>query len=148
MRGGANVTVLQSCVARIRQEAASEELEVLLAAFASFVMDVVTIRQILRWDMKILRESPFYQELFKEYEQGRADGREEAREEARKEALVAELETLRRFAVYRFQVAPEYFDTRLQQLDLAAVRQLTQQLFALESLSAFEAALNEWVEGL
>ena len=95
MRGGDHVTVLQNCVAHIRQEAAAEELEMLLAAFASFVMDVATIRQLLRWDMKILRESPFYQELFRDYEQGRSDGREEECEEA----LTAELETLQRFTV-------------------------------------------------
>lgn len=95
MCGGGNVTMLQNCVAHIRQEAAAEELEMLLAAFASFVMDVATIRQLLRWDMKILRESPFYQELFRDYEQGRSDGREEECEEA----LTAELETLQRFTV-------------------------------------------------
>lgn len=99
MRGGDHVTVLQNCVAHIRQQAAAEELEMLLAAFASFVMDVATIRQLLRWDMKILRESPFYQELFRDYEQGRSDGREEECEEECEEALTAELETLQRFTV-------------------------------------------------
>jgi predicted transposase YdaD len=35
----------------------------LLGFFASFVLDTELVRQITRWDMTVLRESPWYQEI-------------------------------------------------------------------------------------
>ncbi len=40
-----------------------QQLEPLLAFFASFVLDMPLVQQIMRWDMVVLRESPWYQEI-------------------------------------------------------------------------------------
>lgn len=140
---------MQTCAERIRQEPAAEELEVLLASFASFVMDANTIKQILRWDMKILRESPLFKELFKDYEQGlnegllrgRKEGWDEGIEEGREEGHEAALFTLCHFVAHRFGVSPDHFTHRLEALDLADIKQLTLITFDIATLAEFEAAL-------
>ena len=45
------------------------ELEPLLAFFASFVLESPLVQQIMRWDMAVLRESPWYQEILQEGQQ-------------------------------------------------------------------------------
>ncbi len=40
-----------------------QQLEPLLAFFASFVLDMPLVQQIMRWDMAVLRESPWYHEI-------------------------------------------------------------------------------------
>jgi predicted transposase YdaD len=42
------------------------ELESLLAFFARFVLNTELVSQIMRWDMVVLRESPWYQEILSE----------------------------------------------------------------------------------
>ncbi len=45
-----------------------EDLEPLLSFFAAFVLEMPIVQQIMRWDMIVLRESPWYQEILKEGE--------------------------------------------------------------------------------
>ena len=63
MQGGNRVEVVRQCAERIRQESNSEELEAILAIFASYVMDEELIKQLLRWEMQIVQESPLIKEL-------------------------------------------------------------------------------------
>jgi predicted transposase YdaD len=39
-----------------------------MAFFASFLLESRLVRQIMRWDMAILQESPWYQEILREGE--------------------------------------------------------------------------------
>ncbi len=39
------------------------QLEPLLAFFASFVLEMSIVQEIMRWDIAVLRESPWYQEI-------------------------------------------------------------------------------------
>ncbi len=49
-----------------------------MAFFATFVLDSALVQQIMRWDMAILRESPWYQQILREGEErGRREGRQE-----------------------------------------------------------------------
>lgn len=134
MKGGATLETLQQCANFIRQQPGAAELEVLLATFASMVMDAELVKRILRWDMQILKESPIYQELL---EEGRKLGREEGREEGREAALGL----LRRFLAYRFNNAIDHFDEQLHNLDLEAIKQLSDVVFEAETLAEFEVAL-------
>jgi len=45
---------------------AGEEMEVALALFASFLMSAERVQQIVRWEMAVLRESPWYQAIVQE----------------------------------------------------------------------------------
>ncbi len=54
---------MQPALQALRADAQLNELESLLAFFASFVLDTPLVQQIMRWDMAVLRESPWYQEI-------------------------------------------------------------------------------------
>ncbi|WP_027404476.1 DUF4351 domain-containing protein [Aphanizomenon flos-aquae] len=50
------------------------DLEPLLSFFASFVLEIPIVQQIMRWDMTVLRESPWYNEILKQgLQQGEAN---------------------------------------------------------------------------
>lgn len=75
MQGGEQETVIRAALQLLQQDAALSELEPLLAFFARFVLDSEIVAQIMRWDMAILRESPWYEEIKQE---GIQLGKEEA----------------------------------------------------------------------
>jgi predicted transposase YdaD len=161
MRGGATVETLTLCAKRIHHEPEAAELEVLLSTFASLVMDINTIRQIVRWDMKILLESPVYQELLKEgYHRGREEGREEGQLEGRHEGRLegrlegrhegrlegernATIKALRQILTIRFDAPPPDLERRLEPLGLEALQQLTTAALTLPTLAEFEQRAAE-----
>ncbi len=61
----------------LRADEQLSQLETVMAFFATFVLDSVLVQQIMRWDMVVLRESPWYQQI---REEGRREGREEGRQ--------------------------------------------------------------------
>jgi predicted transposase YdaD len=63
LQGGGDPEVVQRAVQLLRLDESLSELEPLLGFFASFVLDMELVSQILRWDMAVLRESPWYQEI-------------------------------------------------------------------------------------
>nr|WP_238717975.1 DUF4351 domain-containing protein [Petrachloros mirabilis] len=63
LQGGDQVPVIQQALLQLRQDQAISELEPLLAFFASFVLESDLVRQVMRWDMAVLQESPWYQEI-------------------------------------------------------------------------------------
>jgi predicted transposase YdaD len=104
----------------LRRDAQLVELESLLAFFASFVLESEVVRQIMRWDMAVLRESPWYQEILQEGErQGEQRGRLEGRLEGRQEegqSLILKLLT-RRIGVLSPEVTVQVQELSLQQLE-------------------------------
>ncbi len=58
----------------LRKDESLVEMEEMLAFFASFVLDLDVVKGMMRWDMAILRESPWYNEIIQE---GRKEGREQ-----------------------------------------------------------------------
>lgn len=69
LRNGGEAAVVQQALSQLRQDEQLVELESLLGFFASFVLSADVVRQIMRWDMAVLRESPWYQEILREGEQ-------------------------------------------------------------------------------
>ncbi|MFN6461890.1 MAG: Rpn family recombination-promoting nuclease/putative transposase [Nostoc sp. DedVER02] len=63
LRGGGEVSVVQRALQALRADRQLNELESLLAFFASFVLDTPLVQQMMRWDMAVLRESPWYHEI-------------------------------------------------------------------------------------
>jgi predicted transposase YdaD len=96
----------------------SHELESLLGFFASFVLDTELVRQIMRWDMTVLRESPWYQEIRQESLQ---EGREEGRQEGEQSLILRQL--TRRIG----EVAPE-IRAQVQALSLTQLEALGEAL--------------------
>lgn len=66
LKGGGNQQTVRRALVQLQQQEEWVELESFLGFFASFVLDTELVRQIMRWDMTILRESPWYQEVLQE----------------------------------------------------------------------------------
>ncbi|MEM6752549.1 MAG: transposase, partial [Cyanobacteria bacterium P01_C01_bin.38] len=65
---------IQQALQKLRADENLNQLETVLAFFATFVLDSALVQQIMRWDMAILSESPWYQQILRE---GEARGRRE-----------------------------------------------------------------------
>jgi hypothetical protein len=65
LKGGDAVDVVSKAITLLRADQNMAELEPLLAFFASFVLQTDVVRRILRWDMSVLRESPWYAQILK-----------------------------------------------------------------------------------
>jgi predicted transposase YdaD len=145
MQGGNTKEMVVACAERIRQEPEGLELETILAMFASYVLDTKLIKQLLRWEMTIIQESPIIQELYqlafaKGEQQGRQEGRQEGREEGERQAT---LKGLYQILTIRFDTPSADWERRLEPLALPALQQLTTAALTLPTLSAFEQTLAE-----
>ncbi|MDZ7969539.1 MAG: Rpn family recombination-promoting nuclease/putative transposase [Nostoc sp. DedSLP03] len=74
LKGGENEVVIREALQILRQDEQLNQLETVLAFFATFVIESALVQEIMRWDMAVLRESPWYQEILRE---GEARGRRE-----------------------------------------------------------------------
>jgi predicted transposase YdaD len=63
LKNGGNQQTVRRALVQLQQDEELVELESLLGFFASFVLDTELVQQIMRWDMTVLRESPWYQEI-------------------------------------------------------------------------------------
>jgi predicted transposase YdaD len=71
LRGGGEESTVRRALQVLRTNQQLNELESLLAFFATFVLETPLVQQIMRWDMAVLRESPWYQEIL---QQGQQEG--------------------------------------------------------------------------
>jgi predicted transposase YdaD len=74
LKGGENEATIREALSILRASEQLNELETVLAFFATFVLDIELVQEIMRWDMAVLRESPWYQEILRE---GQTLGRRE-----------------------------------------------------------------------
>ncbi|WP_353933269.1 Rpn family recombination-promoting nuclease/putative transposase (plasmid) [Okeanomitos corallinicola TIOX110] len=75
LKGGGNESTIREALQILRRDDDLNQLETVLAFFATFVLESALIKEIMRWDMTVLRESPWYQEILKEGEiKGEARG--------------------------------------------------------------------------
>ena len=65
LKGGGEESIVRQALQMLRMQEPLNELEPLLAFFASFVLDSQLVQQIMRWDMAVLEQSPWYQEIFR-----------------------------------------------------------------------------------
>ncbi|MBN8562739.1 MAG: Rpn family recombination-promoting nuclease/putative transposase [Leptolyngbya sp. UWPOB_LEPTO1] len=92
LKNGGETTVVQRALNQLRGDQQLVELESLLAFFASFVLGSEIVRQIMRWDMAVLRESPWYQEILREGERlGEQRGKQEGRQEEGRSLILKQL---------------------------------------------------------
>ncbi|MFM7438198.1 MAG: DUF4351 domain-containing protein, partial [Snowella sp.] len=93
--------------------------------FASFVLDIPLVQQIMRWDMTVLRESPWYQEILKEgLERGEKQGLEQGLERGLQqglqqgEAILILRQLDRRFGAIEFSLKQKIQNLSTAQLEL------------------------------
>ncbi|MFQ5857975.1 MAG: hypothetical protein ACE5LU_20410 [Anaerolineae bacterium] len=136
----------------LRERGAGEEMEAVLALFASFVMSPEEIRQIVRWEMAVLRESPWYQEIVQEgFLQGRQAGIQEGIQEGRQEGIQEGIqkglvEAVLHLLRARFEPPDstvERLTLQLQKVgDVEVLRRLLVAAATAEDLDHFQAVLE------
>jgi predicted transposase YdaD len=91
---GAGEGAIRASARLLREHQVGEEAEVALSLFASFAMDPEQIRRIVRWDMAVLRESPWYNQILEEglqvgLEKGMEQGLQQGMLDARCQDIVS-----------------------------------------------------------
>ena len=88
LRGGGEESTVRRALQVLRTNEQFSELEPLLAFFATFVLEIPLVQQIMRWDMAVLRESPWYQEILREgLQQGLQEGLQQGLQEGLQQGL-------------------------------------------------------------
>jgi len=127
LRGGGEASVVQRALQILRADAQLDQLESLLAFFASFVLDTPLVQQIMRWDMAVLRESPWYQEIEQR-------GIQLGLQQGARQQLIR---VLRR----RFGEIPQELEARLEGESVEQLESLMDSAIAVNSLEEFITTL-------
>ena len=90
LKDGENESTIREALRMLRADEQLNQLETVLAFFATFVLESTLVQEIMRWDMTVLRESPWYQEILREG-QARGEAEGEARGEVR--GIISSIET-------------------------------------------------------
>ena len=128
LKGGADESTVQRALRILRADEQLSQLETVMAFFASFVLDSSLVRQIMRWDMGILSESPWYQQILNE---GRQQGKQE-------EAVAMITRLLNR----RFGSLSPELQERLRGLTLEQLEELSEVLLDLRAIAQLETWLQ------
>jgi predicted transposase YdaD len=161
LRGGNEKTMIRRAVHDLRHDERWQDLEPLLAFFASFVLESRVVQQIMRWDMVVLEKSPWYRDIFERgrldgLEKGRQSGLEEGRQSGLEEGRQSGLEegereslrhTVERIALLRFGVLPPSLLARLQLLDTRTLERLVDAAVQASSADEFLANIPQESEG-
>ncbi len=136
LKGGAEESTVRRALQILRANEQLSQLETVMAFFATFVLDSAIVQQIMRWDMAILRESPWYQQILREGEQrGEQRGEERGRREGRREEILSGIELALeiKFGVEGLQLMPEI--SQISDLDrLKAIQQGIKSVNTLDEL--------------
>lgn len=138
LKQGGDTATVQRALNQLRQDERLVELESLLAFFATFVLGTDVVRQIMRWDMAVLRESPWYQEILRE-------GLQQGFQEGRQEGLQHERSLILRQLVRRLGSLEATLATQIQTLSVEQLEVLAEALLDFESLTDLVAWLDRHV---
>ncbi|MDZ7957500.1 MAG: Rpn family recombination-promoting nuclease/putative transposase [Aulosira sp. DedQUE10] len=89
LKGGEDESTIREALRLLQDDEQLNQLETVLAFFATFVIDSALVKQIMRWDMTVLRESPWYQEILRE---GEIRGEQRGEQLGRREQMLANIE--------------------------------------------------------
>ena len=119
LKGGREETVVREALRELRADEDLNELEPLLSFFASFVLELPVVQEIMRWDMAVLRESPWYQQILQEgLQQGEQIG--ERRGEQQGEAKLVLRQLNRRFGALNATLEQQIRGLSVEQLETLA----------------------------
>ena len=113
LKGGNSENNLRQAVRELMADEQLKDLEPLLSFFASFVLDIPLVQQIMRWDMIVLRESPWYQEILKE---GLERGEKQGLQRGETNLILRQLR--RRFGEIEFSLKQKIQNLSIAQLEL------------------------------
>jgi predicted transposase YdaD len=136
LKDGGNQQTVRRALVKLQQNEQLVELESLLGFFASFVLDTELVQQIMRWDVTVLRESPWYQEI-------RQEGRQEDEQRGRTEGRTEEARSLilRQLTRRLGELTPEN-RSQVESLSLERLESLGEALLDFSSSSDLERWLR------
>ena len=141
LKGGGEETVVRTALRELRANESLEDLEPLLSFFASFVLEIPIVQEIMRWDMTVLRESPWYQEILREGLQlGEQRGIQLGRQEGRQEG---EAELIIRLLTRRFGSLDLAITEKVKSLSIPQLETLGDRILDLGSREELLSWLNE-----
>ena len=137
LKGGNNEAVVNRAVVKLKADETLADLEPLLAFFAAFVLDIALVRKIMRWDMAVLRESPWYSEILREgIDLGREEGREEGIHQGQVQMLMHIIE-------HKFGPLPESSATMINKLGTQHVKELVNVALDAASVTQVYEAVDQ-----
>ena len=140
LKGGGEENVVREALRELRADEDLNGLEPLLSFFASFVLELSVVQEIMRWDMAVLRESPWYNEILKEgLQQGREQGIEEGRQQGRQQG---EMQLVLRLLSRRLGTLDENLTQQIRRLSLEELEVLGEELLDFSSVED----LNSWLQ--
>jgi predicted transposase YdaD len=137
LKGGGNENIVRKAVIELRANETLTDLEPLLSFFAGFVLDIPLVQQIMRWDMTILRESPWYQQILKE-------GLETGEKQGLQQGLQQEsLKLVWKLIDRRFGTLSSDFSLKINQLSITQLEELAAELLDLTEINQLENWLQQ-----
>ncbi len=133
LQGGNQPAKVARAVQLLRNQDQLRDLEPLLAFFAGFVLETQIIQEIMRWDMEILRESPWYNQMIQEgLQEGLQQGLQQGRLAAIKKSIVRLLD-----------LNPQSLPEQLDNLSIEQLEELQDQIFDFTSVTDLENWLQQ-----
>ena len=137
LKGGGEENLVRKALKELRTNEKLTDLEPLLSFFASFVLEMPVVQQIMRWDMTVLRESPWYQEILKEgLEKGEKQGLQQGMQQGLQQGMQqGELSLILRLLTRRFGSLDNSLREQISQLSIFQLEALAESLLDFSSLA-------------
>lgn len=136
MRGGQSRAAVSRALALVRDDVQLAEMEPLLAFFATFVMTSDEVVKLMRWNMVMLRESPWYLEIEAEaMQKGLQQGQQQGQQ-------LGQAELVLRLLARRFDAVPAPLAGQVQALPSAQMPALLDAILDAGTLEEVAAALE------
>nr|WP_236107087.1 DUF4351 domain-containing protein [Cylindrospermopsis raciborskii] len=141
LKGGNSEVNLRQALLNLRKNQVLGDLEPLLSFFASFVFDIPLVQQMMRWDMTVLRESPWYNEILKEglqkgLQEGELRGEQRGRQEGQRKIILLLLN-------HKFDGIESPVVERINRLSLEQLEAMGESLLDFRQISDLEAWLKD-----
>jgi len=138
LKGGENESTIREALNILRRNADLNQLETVLAFFATFVLESGLVKEIMRWDMAVLLESPWYNEILRE-----GEIRGEARGEARG-AMCVTVESIETILETKFGSQGLELMPRISQIsNLEQLKLILRNIALANTLEEFRPTLPE-----
>lgn len=136
-RGGGDEGAIRQALRTLRADERLSEMEPLLAFFATFVLDSDLVKRIMRWDMAVLMESPWYREILEQgQKQGEKQGERRGQIEMAQKSLLITLDV-------RLGPIPWELTSRIRAItDPDRLEALLRTSLTVDTLQEFEQALD------
>ncbi|ALB42884.1 MAG: Rpn family recombination-promoting nuclease/putative transposase [Dolichospermum sp. DEX189] len=133
LKGGEDESIIREALRLLQADEQLNQLETVLAFFATFVLDSSLVQEIMRWDMTVLRESPWYQEIL---QQGEQQGEQKGEKKDRLSSIELCLEV--KFGNEGLKFMPKISEIS----DLETLKTIQRSILTVESLEELKHILQ------